>query len=396
MPDEESRADDGSDEEPAGLPPHPLDRVWFHPSELFAQPPSPSGTETPQGGRRSRDWGLAAAAVVVGAVATLAVLAATGTLGSDGRGQTPGAVATAVSGLANNSISAVVTASGGSVVAVRVIGTDTTAAPVTVSGVALARSEVLTSASALVGAVAITVATEGRVLTAEVAGVDPDTDLALLRVAGGELTAARLGSSDELEVGETVVGVGVAGGDHRWAGQGIVSALGRLVTIGNGTLMPGLVETDLRPGAAVSGGALLDSTGAVVGVLTGAAPGHAVPIEWARDLAEQLATSGRAYHGWLGVDAVDAGDHPGGGARVTGVATFTPAQAAGLAPGDVITAIGGQRVTDFADLVAALAQRRPGDPVVMMVWRSGQRLRMEASLGERGATAPLATFTSSR
>jgi putative serine protease PepD len=274
----------------------------------------------------------------------------------------------------------------------------TAAGVVAGSGVALGRTQVLTSASLLAGATRATVSTaDGRVLDASVLGSDPTTDLALLALDDGggrgvetkrQLRPARLGSTDELAVGQTVVAFGMAGGDHRWVSRGVVSALDRLFEMPSGVVLPGLVETDIDPGDAPGGGALLDASGAVIGILTRIAPGRAVRIEEARDVADQLATTGTVHHGWLGLDAVDAGDRPGGGARVTAMTARGPADAAGLAVNDVIVRVGNERVTDLADLIAAVARRRPGDPVEITFWRMTRRMHREVQLAERAIPPP--------
>lgn len=371
--------DEDPDDEASGVPPHPLDRLWFHPSELSAHLGSevPIATSPPP----RRDWGLAGLSAAVAVLVTLAVVAATGGFAGDASDRAGASLATAVLGLGSDPVTDLMAESRASVVAVRATGTDPSGAPTTGSGVALGRTEVLTAASILTDAVTVTVADDGRVHAATLVGVDPATDLALLQVPDGGLDAAPLGTSDDLEVGQMVVGVGMAGGDHRWAGQGLVSSIDRLVTTPAGLVMAGLVDTDLDPSPTVAGGALLDREGEVVGILTAAAPGFAVPIDWARDLAEQLATSGHARHGYLGVGALDAGDVDGGGARVSVVAEASPAAVAGIRPGDVITAFGGERITDFADLATVVAQLRPGDPVDVMVTRGSERVRLETTLG---------------
>jgi S1-C subfamily serine protease len=261
---------------------------------------------------------------------------------------------------------------------------------VTGSGVAVGRTQVLTSAHLLGTTPTVSVATAAAVLEAKVAGVDAETDLALLIVDPGQghnLTPAHLGSSRELRVGARVVAIGMTGGDHRWARPGVVSALSRLVTTPGGVLMPGLVETDLQPGAIVGGGALIDTNGEVVGILSRALLGYALPIEVARDVADQLGTGGRARHGWIGLDAVDAVEHGGGGARVTAVNEGGPAEAAGIRVGDVIVVVGTDDVTDTADLAAAVSRRRPRTPVGVTLWREDKRIHRDVDLGER---APIA------
>ncbi len=370
------------DEGGSGLPPHPLDRVWFHPSELSAY----MAAAPPRRGRPG--WAVLAMAAVAGAVITVVALAAAGALGGGGTttAVTRAAVAPGITGLVDP-VERIVALGGASVVAVRVATDDQSGAQVTGSGVAVGHSRVLTAASLVAtgGTVQVTSGT-GRVFVGEVAGVDPDTDLALVRVARADLPVARLGSTEDLRVGQSVITLGSAGGNHHWTSYGVIAALDRLVG-GPGTVMlAGLIETDVDTAATAAGGALLDEGGQVIGILSGAAPGRAVPIDVARDVADQIAATGRARHGWLGIGASDAGDHEGGGARIETIAPGSPAESAGLGAGDVITTIGTDRITDTADLMAAVLRHKPGDPVPIVAWRGDQKLRKQVSLGERQPT----------
>jgi putative serine protease PepD len=371
--------DDRDEGAGSGLPPHPLDRVWFHPSELSAfTAPAPSP-------RRPSRTPIAVAGAF-GVLLTVAILAATGVF-RDERTVQEQTRLTALSVAGNDHVAQLVSGVAPSVVSVRVSGPFGDA---TGSGVAMGRSQVVTSASLVAPGGAVMLSTNnGRVLGAVVVGYDLETDLALLDVQiaardrDDSLSPARLGTADALKVGQTVVAVGMAGGNHRWASRGVVSALGRTAATPSGRLLAGLVETDIDPGDAVGGGALLDAGGSVVGILTRAAPGRALPIDVARDIADQLANGGRAQHGWLGVATVDASDRPGGGALVITVLPASPAAAAGLAVGDVIVGVSNERVTDTADLRSAVARRRPGDPVGVTVWRSTQRMHREVDLADR-------------
>jgi S1-C subfamily serine protease len=156
-----------------------------------------------------------------------------------------------------------------------------------------------------------------------------------------------------------------------------------LVDRGNGATMPGMVATDVDAPPRAGGGVLLDEEGSVVAILSRAAPGHAVPVEAAREVADQLAASGRVRHAWLGIDAVDAASRERGGAVVEAVVEGGPGQAAELQPGDVITSLDETRVADLADLVAAVALRRPGDQVELDVVRGDRRISLRTSLSER-------------
>jgi putative serine protease PepD len=370
--------DDGDDDEVPGEPPHPLDRVWFHPSELSG---FTAATPTRLG---DREWGVAAVAALLGAIVTVVVLGAAGVF--EGTGTVASSQLSAVGG-GTASVVELVDGVSPSIVSVQ---TATAFGIMTGSGVAVGRTQVLTSAHLVGTTPTASVATPDAVLQAKVAGVDAETDLALLIVDSGQghnLTPAHLGSSRELRVGAGVVAIGMTGGDHRWARPGVVSALSRLVTTPGGVLMPGLVETDLQPGAIVGGGALIDTSGEVVGILSRASLGHALPIEVARDVADQLGTGGRARHGWIGLDAADAVQHGGGGARVTAVTEGGPAEAAGIMVGDVIVVVGTDDVTDTADLAAAVSRRRPRTPVGVTLWRGDKRIHRDVDLGER---APIA------
>jgi S1-C subfamily serine protease len=374
MPDESAASDE---EDESGLPPHPLDRVWFHPSELGAVPEPASPPPS------ARGWALGVAGAVCGVVATLGLLVATGHLGSgaNDNGAASGFVPV-FARLQSDRAAQLVPTAGASVVAVRAVGL----APITGSGLALGGERVVTSAALVQGTASISVTTsQGRVLPATLAGADPESDLALLRVNNGHLPPARLGSADDLAVGSWVLAVGASSGERRWAAQGVVSALGVLVMRGDGTAMPGMVQTDVAMPVESGGGALLDNDGAVVAILSRAAPGHALPVDVAREITDQLGTSGMVRHAWLGVDTVDATERAGGGAAVRSVSAASPAEASGIAVGDVITSLGDDRVADTADLLAAVEHRRPGDPVEMTVWRDDHRLERRATLAERAA-----------
>jgi putative serine protease PepD len=367
MPDEPD--DDGA----PGPPPNPLDRVWFHPSELGA-------AEAPTArGARGREWGLAFFGAVCGVVATLGVLAATGAVDpGGGTGSTSGALAPVFARLARDHTADLVAATAPSVVAVRADGVASG------SGVAFGADRVVTSAALVSGATAVSITTSrGRVLPATVAGSDPESDLALLRADGAHLAAARLGSADGLGVGTWVLAVGAAGGARQSASQGVVSGVNEVVTQPDGTTMPGMVATDVDMSAVAGGGPLLDDQGSVIGIVSRGAPGHALPIDVAREVAEQLGTSGRVRHAWLGVDAVDTGARAGGGATVQTISPGGPAEHAGIAVGDVITELDDDRVSDLADLLAAVAHRHPGDPAELTVWRADHRLERTVTLAER-------------
>ncbi len=380
------------DEGEGGAPPDPLDRVWFHPSEVGAAMAAwrSGGTTTPP---RRREWGLAAVVAVLSVVATVGVLALAGAF-SGGPDPTGGAsVAPAFPGPPEVHDWADVTDDAApSIVSVRVDGPG---GETLGSGVALDGSRVLTSASLVGQATTITVASSGGHLsTARVLGTDSATDVTLLLVNNGDLTAARLDHSDELRVGQSVVALGIDGDNQPQPAQGIVSALHRVGPLPGGGVLPSLVATDATVPAIDGGGALVDSNGGVVGILSAALPGEAVPIDLAQQVALQLENSGEVQHGWLGVAAVDATNRPGGGAQITVVMPGSPAAQAGLAPGDVVTQIStseiSERVNDAGDLVASIEELNPGDPVTITAWRGSVHpsLHQGVMLTDRPAPAP--------
>jgi len=376
--------DEPDEEGASGLPPHQLDRVWSHPSELPHELGGVAATRS-ESTRDRRNWGLATGAAICGVVTTLMVLGATGVL--DGDGSTPvgsSALPPTFAALAGTDQTAnLVAAVAASVMAVR--ATSTTGAD-TGSGIALGGDRVLTNASLVIGADTVSVTTaDGRVLAARVVGSDAATDLTVLRVENARVPAARLGTADDLTVGSWVLAVGAAGGERRWASQGVVSGLGELVPGADGALLPGMLGTDIDPNPTAGGGPLLDKSGGVVAILSRSAPGHALPIDVARDVAEQLSATGRARHGWLGIAAADAVERTGGGAQISGLTPGGPAEVAGLGVGDVVSALGDEPVADVADLISAVARRRPGDPVTLTVWRGTERTRVSVKLGEHAS-----------
>jgi putative serine protease PepD len=359
------------DEHNAGLPPHPLDRVWFHPSELGSA--MAAWRDTPAS--KHRDWGLAALVGLLSVAATVGILAAVGLFGSGGHSTNRASVASVLpgTGTLHDSTADIVAAASPSVVSVRVTGA---AGAVQGSGVAVDGSRVLTSAALVSVGTTVMIAADRTFETATVQGTDPQTDLTLLAVHDNDLPAAHLGHSDSLRLGDGVVALGSSVQNHHWVGGGIVSALNRIEPTPSGGILTSVIETDVRLAPSAAGGALLDSGGSVVGILSASLPGQAIPINLAQTVVEQIESTsppGRVHHAWLGVGTVDATDRGGGGARVTVVVPGSPAAKTGLAVGDVITGVSGGRVADTGDLVAAVQQLRPGDPIAITAWRGNQR-----------------------
>jgi S1-C subfamily serine protease len=240
-----------------------------------------------------------------------------------------------------------------------------------------------------------------------VVGSDPDTDVAVVKIDGdGPFPSAVLGTSTDLQVGQEAVVVGwpadlVAEGPS--VTVGVISGLHRTVPRADGRMLFDMVQTDARVPAGWPGGALLDSSGSVIGITTalgtanaGSGTGgfaFAIPVEVARSVADQLIASGRVTRVWLGVHGDDldwvaaAGLEVPGGALVDNVREGSPAGRAGVAPGDVIVAVDGAPVTSMGQLVVALRQHTPGQTVRLEVLRDRQRMSMAVALVERPAQA---------
>lgn len=226
--------------------------------------------------------------------------------------------------------------------------------------------------------IAVTTVVDGRSYRASVVGADPSHDIAVLALAGASgLATIPIGDSDTVQVGDPVVAIGNAGGRGGApdVAPGSVIGLDQLIvaTDANGTNAETLrgmirVAADVQPGD--SGGPLADAAGRAVGVNTAASAGRsryrtadnqgfAIPINQALDIAHQLAAGGSPAPATLGVQVVTAT----GGAQVLTVEPSSPADRAGVAAGDLVTAIDGQEIRSADDLVEAIRAHTSGDSV---------------------------------
>jgi putative serine protease PepD len=356
----------GDDEPTLGGPPHPMDRIWRHPSEL----PSITGGSSHRAARiptiRLRSVLTPLGAGAVGALLTVAVLAAAGAFDQ----KTVGGVATpsTVASPTNDAISAVAKRVGPAIVAVRVLGKSGSR---TGSGVCIRHAgQVLTSARLIAGATRIELVTsDGSVRLAHVMGTDPASDLALLS-ANSDLEAADLAAPGSLKVGDPVYAVGADSTGTAWVSTGIVSSLDTRVASGS-TTMTGLIQSNAFTEPAVAGGALIDASGRVAGIVMTPASGQLttiVPIALASRVADDLRASGYVDHGWLGLAAKPV-DH--GELVVTAVANGGPSARAGIEVGDVVLNADSQPVATMADLMAVARGHWPGDSIDVDLNRKG-------------------------
>jgi S1-C subfamily serine protease len=250
----------------------------------------------------------------------------------------------------------------------------------------------LTNSHVVHGAMRIEAAfADGRRLRAELVGDDPDTDLAVLRVDPVSLTVAELGDSGGLRVGQVVIAIGNPLGFQSTVTAGVVSALGRSFRSVTGRLIDDVIQTDAALNPGNSGGPLLDSRGRVVGVNTAVilpAQGicFAVGINTAKFVTGQLIRHGKIRRGKIGVAgqnvpllrlAVRAHGLEGkSGVLVTGVEENSPAEHAGVKPGDIIVGFDGRTVGGIDDLHRLLATDRIGAQVTITVLRHAERLEL--------------------
>ena len=390
--------DEAGDEEANGPPPHPLDRPWVHPSELFASPQMAGPRPGPR--RRSfrtRDIVLAIGAGVVGALAMVIVLALAGLLGDSStpvvatnatdHPDEPDAAARLVA-LANPSVVAILAA--------------TPSGVRRISGVCVRNGQVITSAAALEGATSLTiVGANGAHHDGTLVGQDPTTRLALVRFDGGS-DPAKLATGDDLKVGQWILALGGTDGSGPWVATGVVASLGGWVESTSGSPSAGMITVDAVMPPEAQGGALLDRNGHVVGILAGATKdekgGLATPIATVRNVAAQLSETGKAAHGALGIRTENV-DHPRG-AGIVSVIAGSAAAVAGLEAGDVIVKFDGRTIRTAAELVVAVRMRAPGDRVDVTIIRDQTEQRIMVSLGstetqpEPVTAAPISTDTS--
>jgi putative serine protease PepD len=252
-----------------------------------------------------------------------------------------------------------------------------------VSGVCVRAGQVITNAAAVAGTSSLTVvAADGSRRTGTLAGEDPSTGLALVRVDGGS-DPAKLAANGDLKVGQWILALGGTDGSGPWVATGVVAAMGGWADDGSGSPTAGMITVDAVLPPEAEGGALLDKNGHVVGILAGATKddmgGLATPIATVRNVAAQLAATGKATHGALGIRTAD--DAHSRGARVVSVVAGSAADTAGIVAGDVIVSFDGTTIDNAADLVVAVQRRRPGDRVQLSTVRDGDSKRMTTTLG---------------
>jgi S1-C subfamily serine protease len=262
---------------------------------------------------------------------------------------------------------------------------------------------VLTNSHVVHGARSIEVQLlDGRKSEAALVGDDPDTDLAVIRIGLSQLKPARLGDSTRLKVGQLVVAIGNPLGFQCTVTAGVVSALGRSLRSISGRLIDGVIQTDAALNPGNSGGPLVASTGAVVGLATAVIMGaqgicFAIPSNTVEYVAGRLIRDGRIRRSQIGVRGQDVPlatrlsrfhDIAGGKAvLVVEVMKDGPAARAGLRDGDLVFGFGGEKVRGIDDLHRLLTEERIGSSIEVEVLRGTERKAIPVVPEEKPAAA---------
>ncbi len=237
---------------------------------------------------------------------------------------------------------------------------------------------------------------------AKIVGRDPVTDIALIKVAAkGNLPTVPMGSSEKLRVGEWVAAIGSPFGLEHTVTAGIVSAKGRV--IGSGPY-DDFIQTDASINPGNSGGPLINMRGEIIGINTmiiagGSGIGFAIPIDQAKDVIAQLKAGGEVTRGWLGVTIQDLkgnlaeyyGVQDKSGVLVASVVPGDPADQAGIQPNDIITKVGGKKITTSRDLTNLAAKLGVGDTARVTVLRDGRPKTLKVKVGKRPLTMAAAS-----
>lgn len=253
---------------------------------------------------------------------------------------------------------------------------------------------ILTNAHVVKGATKVTVKlTDRREYTAKVLGMDPKTDIAVVKIDAHDLPTVTFGDSTALRPGDWVLAIGSPFGFENSVTAGIVSAKGR--SLPDDSAVP-FIQTDVAVNPGNSGGPLFNLQGQVVGInsqiytRSGGFQGisFAIPIELAQRIEQQIVAHGKVEHAQLGVTIQDVnqtfansfGLPTPEGALIAKVNKGSAAAAAGLRPGDVILKADGREITSSSDLPSMIALAKPGDELHMEIWRDGKAMQVTAKL----------------
>ena len=240
---------------------------------------------------------------------------------------------------------------------------------------------------------------DGRKVKAKIIGSDPETDIAVLKIEAKQLpTPITLGKIESVHVGDVVLAIGNPFGVGQTVTSGIVSAMGR-DHVGINTF-ENFIQTDAAINPGNSGGALIDTRGNLIGINTAIFSnnggsmgiGFAIPVNLAKQVMESILKNGSVTRGWIGVEPQNLSKElseslglPGNteGVLLSGVLEGGPAARGGVKPGDVLTAVNGDKTKDVKQLLNQIAQIGPGNEATLTILRKGKEVVLTVQTGKR-------------
>ncbi|WP_091870398.1 Do family serine endopeptidase [Massilia yuzhufengensis] len=238
---------------------------------------------------------------------------------------------------------------------------------------------------------------DGRKAPAQVVGTDPETDLAVIRIAARNLPVMVLGDPEAARVGDVVLAIGNPFGVGQTVTLGIISALGRNNLHINH--FENFIQTDAAINFGNSGGALVDTQGQLLGInsaiysQTGGSVGigFAIPVTTAKTVLESIIKHGQVVRGWIGIESQDItpelaesfGLGRSSGAIIAGVVRGGPADRAGMRPGDILVAVAGKAVANTSDMLKLIAALEPGEKVPLRILRKNRESTLDVTVGKR-------------
>ena len=241
------------------------------------------------------------------------------------------------------------------------------------------------------------VLTDGRKAPAKIVGLDPETDLAVIKINLDKLPVIVLGQSELARVGDVVLAIGNPFGVGQTVTMGIISALGRNNLHINS--FENFIQTDAAINFGNSGGALVDTRGNLIGINTAiysqsggsVGIGFAIPVSTAKTVMEAIIKDGHVVRGWIGVETQDItpelaqsfGLQRSSGAIIAGVVRNGPADKAGIVPGDILLTVEGKPVGDTTEMLNLIAQLPPGGKAKMTVLRKNREAALDVVVGKR-------------
>ncbi|SDK66343.1 serine protease DegQ [Methylophilus rhizosphaerae] len=263
---------------------------------------------------------------------------------------------------------------------------------VSADGLILTNNHVISSADQIEVALS-----DGSKSSATIVGTDPETDVAVLKINRKQLPAITFSNSEQMKVGDVVLAIGNPFGVGQTVTQGIISALGRN-HLGINTF-ENFIQTDASINPGNSGGALIDANGNLIGINSAIYSrnggsmgiGFAIPVSIAKQVMEQISSNGSVTRGWIGIEAQDITPELAesfnlkniNGSLIAGVLLDSPADRAGMRPGDILVAINKKPVTDSQSMLNIIAMLKPKEKATLTILRASKKMDIDLVVGKR-------------